>query len=353
LADHSYLANRELWDDYFLSGITPQSAPAFADPRDQETVALEFFRDGTSLPVARYLPDTGGIEPADMLSSFFSDGIPTVESINQVASHLRVDGMFNVNSTSVEAWKAMLGSLKGRPIVVRSEDGEESIVAVDDTPVAKIPVANMYAPHDTVIKDEDASIPDRNSHWDGRRELSEGEINALALAIVKEVRKRGPFLNLGDFINRRVGDNVDLARAGAIQSALDADDTGINTEQNSDRSVANAVANRMEFPEAEKGPIHYGAPSLVKQGDILTAIAPVLSARSDSFIIRAYGESLDSSGRVVAKAWCEAVVERTRDFIDPADEPHVMPDDLTSSTNRIFGRQFNIVSFRWLNPKEI
>ncbi len=348
LADHSYLANRELWDDYFLSGIAPQPTPAFSSARDQETVALEFFRDGNALPVARYLPDTGGQDPTDLARSLFSGGTPTEESINLVASHLRVDGMFNVNSTSVEAWKAMLGSLKGRPIVVRSEDGQESIATVDD-----IPVAGITAPSDTVLQDVDASAPDRNSHWDGRRELTEEEVDRLARAIVMEVRKRGPFLNLGDFINRRVGDDVELARAGAIQTALDADDTGINTAQNAGRDVAPAVAGRFAFPEAEEGAIHYGAPSLVKQGDILTPIAPVLSARSDSFIIRAYGESLDNSGQVVAKAWCEAVVERTRDYVDPADDSEVLPADLTSVANQTFGRQFKMVSFRWLNPTEI
>jgi hypothetical protein len=352
LADHSYLANRELWDDYFLSGIAPQPAPAFTDERDQETVALEFFRDGTALPVARYLPDTGGDDPADLMSTFFSGGVPTAESINQTASHLRVDGMFNINSTSVEAWKAMLGSLRGRAIVARNEDGEESITTANDPPV-KTPVANMIAPNATVIEDQAASAPDRNQNWDGRRELTYEEIDGLARAIVKEVRKRGPFLNLGDFINRRVGDDVDLARAGAIQSALDSDEANINTEQNSGRTVSSTVANRFEFPEAEEGAVHYGAPSLVKQGDILTPIAPVLSARSDSFIIRTYGESQDSSGRVLARAWCEAVVERTRDYVDPSDAPNILPEDLSAAQNQKFGRHFKIISFRWLNPTEI
>ena len=33
LADHSYLANRALWDDWFLSGITPQASPASSQTR--------------------------------------------------------------------------------------------------------------------------------------------------------------------------------------------------------------------------------------------------------------------------------------------------------------------------------
>jgi hypothetical protein len=164
---------------------------------------------------------------------------------------------------------------------------------------------------------------------------------------------RGPFLSLADFVNRRVGTDKKLARAGAIQSALDSEDVEINKNQNTDRAVDTAVASRFSFPEAEEGAMNYGAPSFVKQGDILTPIAPVLSARSDSFIIRSYGESLDRAGNVVAKAWCEAVVERSRDYIDPSDEPETITSNLSKTVNRDFGRQFKMISFRWLNSLEI
>jgi hypothetical protein len=98
--------------------------------------------------------------------------------------------------------------------------------------------------------------------------------------------------------------------------------------------------------------MNYGAPSIVKQGDILTPIAPILSVRSDSFIIRAYGESIDSNGNTLAQAWCEAVVERDREYVDNADEVNTLPASL-SPTNQNFGRRFNIILFRWLNPNEI
>jgi Tfp pilus assembly protein PilX len=346
LADHSYLANRELWDNYFLSGIAPQPQPAFATARDQKKVALDFFNNEKDLPVARYRPELGGTEAIKLVDSFFSGTIPTLESINKLAGYLRVDGMFNVNSTSLEAWKALLGSLKNRPIMVRSESGVESIKAAD----GNTPVANGGAPWDLITSDDSITDP---GQWYGRRTLTDAEIESLAEGIVREVRKRGPFLSLADFVNRRVGRDKDLAKSGAIQSALDSSEVSINKKQNDNRAVTSLVANRFEFPEAEKGAMNYGAPSFVKQGDILTPIAPILSARSDSFIIRAYGEATDTKGNVLARAWCEAVVERSRDYVDSADNFDTLPTNLTRASNNIFGRRFNIVSFRWLNLGEI
>ena len=292
------------------------------------------------------MPDLGGRNATQLVTSFFSGVLPNDTAVNNIASHLRVDGMFNVNSTSVEAWKTVLGALKDRQVVVRNENGVESIAAAD----ANTPVAGVGAPRDIITRDASSMSRDE---WYGRRSLTENEIDGLANAIVKEVRKRGPFLSLADFVNRRVGTDKDLAKSGAIQSALDSTDVVINKNQNTGRAVGQTAANRFAFPEAEAGAMAYGAPSIVKQGDILTPIAPVLSARSDSFIIRAYGETKDKAGNVIARAWCEAVVERDQNHIDPADAPVVLPTALTSQANRTFGRRFDIISFRWLNPGEV
>lgn len=346
LADHSYLANRALWDDWFLSGIAPQPTPSFSQARDQKTVAEEFFDGKRPLPVTRYLPESGGVQASSLVSTWFSGVTPNEAAVTNVASHLRVDGLFNVNSTSVEAWKTVLASLKGSQVVVRDENGVESIAPKD----SGIPVSVVGTAPNRITGDSAAMSPDQ---WQGRRTLTEDEIDGLARAIVKEVRKRGPFLSLADFVNRRVGTNKELAVSGAIQSALDSDEVEINKDQNTDRAVTDAAAKRFVFPEAEEGAMNYGAPSLVKQADILTPIAPILSARSDSFVIRAYGEAEDKAGNVTARAWCEAVVERDREYVDPADKAEVLPVSLASTANRTFGRRFNMISFRWLNPDEI
>jgi hypothetical protein len=108
----------------------------------------------------------------------------------------------------------------------------------------------------------------------------------------------------------------------------------------------------MTFPEAEKGPAANGIPGIVKQADLLTPIAPLLSARSDSFVIRSYGDAVDADGKVIARAWCEAVVERDKEFIDPADKPEAVTGSL-HDMNATFGRRYKVQSFRWLNPQEV
>ena len=349
MADHSYLANRALWDDWFLSGISPQTVATYAKRRTQRDVALQFLDGSARLPVVRYLPDTNGVEPSKLVSGFFSGSTPNDTATRNVASLIRVDGLFNVNSTSVEAWKAMLGSLKDRQIVVRDETGAESIVSDEGTPVA-----NLRSPHNMLVDGNGSLDVKEPGQWVGRRSLSEEEIDSLAQAIVREVRKRGPFLSLADFVNRRPGNDEELARSGAIQSALDSREVKINDGfRGSGREVGSGVASRFAFPEAEEGPAGYGAPGVVKQADILTPIAPVLSARSDSFIIRAYGESVDREGKVLARAWCEATVERDKQFIDSSDAPETALTSLRAEVNESFGRRYQMTSFRWLHPEEI
>jgi Tfp pilus assembly protein PilX len=72
--------------------------------------------------------------------------------------------------------------------------------------------------------------------------------------------------------------------------------------------------------------------------EILTALEGMLTVRSDTFRIRAYGEALNrsGSGKPEGRAFCEASVQRTP---DPA--PNGM------------GRRFVVTYFRWLGPEDI
>ena len=94
----------------------------------------------------------------------------------------------------------------------------------------------------------------------------------------------------------------------------------------------------------------WGIPGYLTQGDVMQVVGSSLRARSDSFVIRSYGESLDAAGTVRARAWCEAVVQR---FPDPvrADATGLNPAVIPATTD--YGRKFRLVSFRWLAADEV
>ena len=106
------------------------------------------------------------------------------------------------------------------------------------------------------------------------------------------------------------------------------------------------------FPRSSRSAF---APGYLTQADILSGIGPMLTARSDTFTIRAYGDVRNPvTGDVEGRAWCEAVVQRVPDVTDPVSGTYTAGDELQPSASKYpFGRKFKIVSFRWLNPGDI
>jgi hypothetical protein len=85
----------------------------------------------------------------------------------------------------------------------------------------------------------------------------------------------------------------------------------------------------------------------ITQGDILTALAPYLHTRSDTFIIRTYGESVNPvTGATEGKAWLEARVQRFPEVVASGDS-------ITQPNINGFGRRFKITNFRWLSQSDI
>jgi len=168
-------------------------------------------------------------------------------------------------------------------------------------------------------------------------------------------------------VNRQLSSDTNLALAGAVQTALneltaDSSLSPFETMQNesvaSEASpfVANPAGGLLNtgyvFPEAAVGHNTYGLPGWTRQADILRPLAPTLSARDDTFTIRAYGEARAPDGTVQASAWCEATVSRGREFVDPADAADLTTPP-TQAANVIFGRRFKVLTFRWLNRDEV
>lgn len=362
--DHSYQMNRMLWDSWFLSSIVQQQSPHHTPRRTAKVVFDDFVGGAKPLPNPAIKAWTRAPEEAKQ-ALFDTSGNAKADAHELASSVLMMEGSFNVNSTSVEAWKAMLASMDKAFVPV--SDNTNSPGSVTPAQANGIAVQNLLSAFGASGADSagfDGSVLNSavdKSQWRGYRNLSYPEIESLADAIVVEIRKRGPFLSLSDFINRRLGTDRKLALCGPLQAALDAT---VNQNIKNDASrVGQAPAGaNYSFKEAAELPKSISTPAHVLQADILTPISSQLTVRSDTFRIRAYGDARDGSGKVVAKAWCEALVQRVPDYLDPGDPPHAVADttgrspsipSLSSQANRDFGRQFRIESFRWLSNSEV
>lgn len=364
--DLSYLLNATLWDSFFLSTI-PYGNPG-SRPENPGLILYQAKGAGNDL----------------------TDPV-------KCATRLMVDGAFNVNCCDKNAWKAFLASSKH--FQHQADSGKPATAAFPRS--LEQPTASATPPTGT---DADS--------FSGFRRLTDEELDALAVELTKQVRLRGPFVSLSHFINRALAEfsrQPALTRSGALQSAID--EAGINInfagtkkaftrinptqdrvtlveKQNAPRAdldggdtgdrptdadpanpdwaatstdnnfgaVASIIADRQMLKDArskpEQGYRSTGIPGWLTQADVLQVIGPSLNSRSDTFRIRAYGETLDATGNTVAKAWCEAIVQRVPSYVDPANPPSARGNDL-SPANKTYGRRFQMVSFRWLSPEEI
>lgn len=365
--DHVFLLNDALWDDYFVSSLADQKR-AGASASLSLSQNLDRFMTGESISNSRYVYRSTGKSSAVIKAE-----LQATDGYLKAANHLVVDGMFNVNSTSVTAWQALFAGIRERQLVFRNNSGTVQKITV---PSGKRIALSRF---DTEVSDKEmtdagqgVTMPDGSNGWSSVRYLDDDQIRKLAEECVKQVKLRGPFLNFSEFINRRLS-NDDLGLMGALQSAIDYDDKSPDSKSinyryksNPEFMLSKAQLGQTSFstPEAAEGSRLAGIPGYVIQSDVLKPIANTLAVRDDTFRIRAYGEALDANGKVSARAWCEAIVQRLPEYIDPANDPNIAATTLSTSgtfsvnnslkpLNRQFGRKFQIHSFRWLNSNEV
>jgi hypothetical protein len=365
--DDSYCANHLLFDDWFFSSIAPDpSSFGATGGRNQQKTFTDFVTGVAPLDNRAYRPieaDTS-LAAADPKNAdqLFSTHVRKTDGYRSIASRIEVDGMFNVNSTSVAAWRALLGHARNQRVPHLQESGAGWSVDLSgevDHPFSRFTIAG-----DVEASEQGSSgaFPEA-AEFAGYRVLDEEVIDELAEKIVEQVRARGPFLSLAEFVNRQLSSG-DLALAGAIQAALNELEKSASTNPYKNiqsmvgaagQSVAvpvRAAEAEYKFPAAAVGYNAYGVPGWTRQADVLRPLAPILSARDDTFVIRAHGDARDKDGKIVARAVCEAVVRRTRDFVDAKDAADIATPP-TSAVNQSFGRRLEVVSFRWLSPSEI
>ncbi|MDR1458060.1 MAG: hypothetical protein LBI37_00815 [Puniceicoccales bacterium] len=181
--------------------------------------------------------------------------------------------------------------------------------------------------------------------------MDKDQIRTLATRIVEQIKIRGPFGSIGEFINRKLiakaddnavspEPNKQLGISGVLQRAIDGnysfDGEGINADYaslNKGFSKVIKSSKNMAWHDdiAASGQIDACAPGYLTQADLLQSLGSTLAARGDSFCIHSYGDCIDKEGNLSAQAKCEAIIQRLPDSDD--------------SDNRIF----KILSLKWID----
>lgn len=340
--DHSWMANNVLYDNYFLSGI-----------RNEDEMTR--FLEGGELPynsrTERHFPRGTNRDTAEELFRDPEEGWTT-----SAAFQLK-KGAFNVNSTSVEAWKAhLLSNFRAEIPVFNPQNNRPDTVSAS------------FAAFPRILDSSSGSInlssgfQENQIRWAGFRDLQEKEIEELAQQIVEVVRLRGPFTSMSEFLNRQlVGQsNINSLRGALEQAILNA---GINQQAESIRTVTAQEAAQYDYPNpaAAIGDTEAASAAYLTQADLMNVIGNSLTVRGDTFVVRAYGDAKNKSGRIIATAHCEAVVQRLPDFVESERFLGAKPTDfargndrrIEKQANENFGRRFVVRSFRWLSTEEV
>lgn len=411
--DQPYLLNDALWDGFFLSSAGPEmtrnAAPAaplppdpdaadstqpFAESRTLDQVLDDFVAGQRSLLNPRMRLGAGNPNARDALRSH-----------RTAAAVLLNDGAFNVNSVSVDAWTAFLGS--ANRIAYANLTATQPNSATGNRANVRLPRALLAGPSSPATG---AMNEAGRTNWQGFANLNESQIKALATAIVAENKARfqlltrtennqtkppaprlfagqtvasTPYLSLAEFVNRFLCAEAWAARCGALQSAIfRADATSsaglsdrvsatagirfpaeVMVSQATLSGTNSAPLNHPQNVEASEKPVSgagtnrvhaaIGAPGNLLQVDLLQSLGSAIATRSDTFLIRAYGEADDGKG--ASASYClEAVVQRLPEYLSPDNAPEVRPDDPAfNAVNRLLGRRFKVISSKWLQSDEI
>lgn len=316
--DRSWFLNRALWDDFFFSTWDPATETSPDNPR--------------LIPIS--FPD-GADEP--------------------IAANLLVDGAFNVNSVSVDAWASVLSGANLLPVLYSDprNGGVSAEVKQAGHPFFRFPLPFGGPAEQPGTSGFESG---NSSYWRGFRELTEVQVSELAAEIVELIRENGPFGLLSDFVNRRPGPPEDPRSArGMLELAIHRQSRGSSEPINppvygaevTPGLLAQASGANIAFEEPLLGSRYAGAPGHLMQGDLLGLIGPLLTTRSDTFTVRTRGISGDGGGPP-SSAECEAVFQRLPRYPDDSGDPAADPGSPGPLGER-FGRSFVLLSFRWID----
>ena len=342
--DTSYYYNDTLFDSYFFSGIPSEERDNDSSIRKQtfpyDTPFTQGYIDAGNLLANARL--TYYKEPSVEDLRGYTNNDVADDGYEKAAAHLFIDAPFNINSTSSQAWHAILSGFRN-----------QDITGVNIGHSTKV----NYGGDGSPFVDHYIPTADDNNLYNGHRRLSDNDIRLFTQALTSEIRSRGVANTLGNFVNRSLnGSGIDqqMSRIDEAIKTAGLNNTQVHgTTPDGDRySRPDIAASARMFDKSMVKETSAGLPGYLKQQDILRPLAPIMTCRGDTFTIRVYGESVNPiTGDSTGKAWCEAVVQRIPEYTDNTTAAWELPPE--DSNNDRFGRRLKVVKFRWLSGDEV
>ena len=177
LLDHSVLANHALYDRFYFSTFA-------TDGKITPDAVFEGFMNGTasgwrpspSNPTCRRAGPSRGAK-----EELFAGGKPRATAYQTAAEYQMIRGPFNVNSTSVQAWKAVLASMNKSDIyTLWAKSGSLEVVKADRAFRSPRCRCSTAASSGGAVAPNKIDNDIRTNEWNGYRELSEYELEELA-----------------------------------------------------------------------------------------------------------------------------------------------------------------------------
>lgn len=293
------------------------------------------------------------------------DGVPhpfirKVEPRDRQEPQYVVKGAFNVNSVHAGAWQSLLERAFHPEWVFWQRDEQGRLQDAVSTRLERAyfrfsqsAAAVFDLGMKTSAETSVANIPPREYFLRGVREFSRSQIARLAAQVVSEIKDyhRGtgdyaqnggqPFLSVQEFVNagvlQQAIERSGLNRLEALEEWWDEDpETMLDKRARDDPFGHHFGGQRYDQDAAE---IWQRTPFHLSQADILAAVDPLLTVRSDTWLIRGYAEKhprpqweMASSPRAIAQV--ELWVQRVY--------------DLHEGTGKRYQRRFRIIGVRWL-----
>ena len=282
------------------------------------------------------------LRPSSTLTDATATSLQDLLNAKEYSSEkLLVEGSFNLNSTSGDAWAAILGSIFIREWEVANINSKGDLD--EDLPRLKVETGQTILRFPQSAQEvfdygyRPSTRPPteyfrvgakffRNDSGKSDTEPYRKLGNAIAMRVSERIRLLGPFVSIEEFLSP--------VKSNSFRDPKD------STKYLS--AMERAIIDVVELNQTDSGAnIWYHTSSFLSQADVMTGLAPVASTRGDTFVIRSVGRSQTNlQGNDFATVTCEALIQRIPEVLDPND-------DVVTPSNTGFGRKFVIASLRW------